>query len=145
MPTAVASATSKPSGVVPSASYMSSGGCVSWAAITSCLLLTMEEGSFAASDGTSLTPAATAIAAVFSWLIEEAAEAALAVAVDDADELGADDDGALADDEEELEQAVAPAARATARMPVTLIVMRRRFTMGEVFIIEPLPCLFYGT
>jgi hypothetical protein len=92
-----------------------------------------------------LTPAATAIAAVFSWLIEEEAEAALPVAVDVADELGADDAGALADDEEELEQAVAPAASATARIPVTLIVTRRRFPMGEVFIIEPLPCLFFGT
>jgi hypothetical protein len=92
-----------------------------------------------------LTPAATAIAAVFSWLSAEAAEAALPVAVDDADELGADDAGALDDDEEELEQAVAPAARATARMLVTLIVIRRRFTVGEVFIIEPLLCLFYGT
>jgi hypothetical protein len=77
-------------------------------------------------------------------LIEEAAVAALPVAVDVADELGADDAGALADDEEEPEQAVAPAARATARIPVTLIVTRRRFTMGEVFNIEPLPCLFFG-
>ena len=51
---------------------------------------------------------------MFSWLIEEEAEAALPVAVDVDDELGADDAGALADDEEELEQAVAPAARATA-------------------------------
>ena len=82
---------------------------------------------------------------MFSWLIEEEAEAALPVAVDVADELGADDAGALDDDEEELEQAVAPAARATARMLVTLIVMRRRFALGEVFIIEPLPCLFFGT
>jgi hypothetical protein len=94
-----------------------------------------------------VTLAATAIAAVFSWLIAAAAWAAFAVAVDDpdadadADELGVDEDaGELVDDDPPELHALAPTAKPTARMPVRLIVARRPIAVREVFIIEPLSC-----
>jgi hypothetical protein len=88
-----------------------------------------------------LTLAATAIEAEFSWLISETAWAELVAAgelelpVDD----GADDE----DDEPELEleHALAPTAKAKARLePATAVPIRRaRMTFLMVCIVEPLP------
>jgi hypothetical protein len=116
--------------------------------MTSCLVLEMEEGSSAASVGFNLTLAAAAIDAAFSE--EIAARAAVELVGDGVlelelelpvDDAAGDDAGAVVeDDEDELEQALAPTARAKARPEVATAVLIRRTctTFLTVFNIESL-------
>jgi hypothetical protein len=114
--------------------------------MTSCLVLEMEEGSAAASVGFNLTLAAAAIDAAFSE--EIAARAAVELVGDGVlelelpvDDAAGDDAGAVVeDDEDELEQALAPTARAKARPEVATAVLIRRTctTFLTVFNIESL-------